>query len=143
MFRLRAYAPSMFRLCRTKSSWLQGLWKKGSQPGLVPDARVRMPVLQRFIPGHHGHPGQGLQPRLHLRPRRLQCSSGLAAAYSPHQHTVRCAKCIPACARTKRARAAPEQLTEEAHLAVNKEVEGHDADGLVVVNPELYLPVAV
>lgn len=103
----------MLRLCSTKSSWLQGLWKKAasqvsfqmrecawryfrssplgttvtpgmalslaetsgraacmnrkessseksSQPGLVPDAQVRVAVLQVLVPGPHCQPWMAL-----------------------------------------------------------------------------------
>ena len=49
-----------------------GLVEEGREPGLVPDARVRVAVLQVLVPGYYRDPLNGLEPRRHIRPRRLQ-----------------------------------------------------------------------
>jgi hypothetical protein len=43
-----------------------GLVEEGGQPGLVPDAAVRVPELQLLVARDHRHPRQRPQPTLHV-----------------------------------------------------------------------------
>lgn len=44
------------------------LVEESSQPSLIPDAAVRLPLNQLLIPGNDGHPREQGQLGLHLRP---------------------------------------------------------------------------
>ncbi len=67
-----------------------GLVEECGEPGLVPDARVRVPVLELVVTRDHRHPRQRPQPRLHLRPRRLRqirpCGSVMCMSTISHLH---------------------------------------------------------
>ena len=58
------------------------LVEKGRKPGLIPDARVGMPIFQVFVPRNHCHPWDCLEPGRHIRPGSLQLHKGQCSTMS-------------------------------------------------------------